>query len=126
MKHKKPRNQATNSLRNLFYPLAFVIPATVTADKFGFDVINKHVSIGQIRKDFHLWQEYTTPHDVGYTYHASGRAAFASALHAAGVDPTSIKIAARWAKDSDMHLRYIDVDKKRAASLSDQVCAQLR
>ena len=105
---------------------SFVVPATITANKFGFDVINKHVSIGQIRKDFHLWQEYTTPHDVGYTYHASGRAAFASALHAAGVDPTSIKIAARWAKDSDMHLRYIDVDKKRAASLSDQVCAQLR
>ena len=105
---------------------SFAMPASITADKFGYNLINKHVSIGQTRKDFHMWQERTTPQSVGYTYHASGRAAFATSLHAAGVDPTSIKIAARWAKDSDMHLRYIDVDKKRAASLSDAVCAQLR
>ena len=105
---------------------SFVVPASIAADRFGHNLINRHVSIGQIRKDFHLWQEFTTPHNAGYTYHASGRAAFASALHAAGVDPTSIKIAARWAKDSDMHLRYIDVDERRAASLSDQVCARLR
>lgn len=127
--HQSPIERQAPIFRALRYDAkdraSFVVPARITEDQFGFNLINKHVSISQIRQDFHRWQERTTPHSTGYTYHASGRAAFATSLHAAGIDPTSIKIAARWSDDSNMHLRYINMDKKRAATLSDQVCAQL-
>ena len=98
--------------------------ARMRIDKNGDIRFTSHVSLGQMRKDFRNLQAPVTPASPGHTCHASGRSAFATALHEGGVDPESIKIAARWAT-AHQRLRHVDVDRKKAAHMSDVACSQL-
>ena len=98
--------------------------ARMRIDKNGDVRFTSHASLGQLRKDFRNLQALVTPASPGHTCHASGRSAFTTALHEGGVDPESMKIAARWAT-AHQHLRCIDVDRKKAACVSDVACSQL-